>query len=69
MRQPPLSPEQFRLHGELNGGHRPSEVLAWQAQWTAYGDEVGELRALPANVVSVPVDAGPVAWLRRVLGR
>ena len=69
MRQPPPSAEQWRIDGEMRGGHRPSEVLAWQAAWTAYEDEVVELRALPAGVISVPVDAGPVAWLRRVLGR
>jgi len=62
----PLSPEQWRIDGEMRGGHRPSEVLAWQAQWAAYEDEVGELRALPGDVILVEPAGG---WLRRLFGR
>jgi hypothetical protein len=70
MRQPPLSPEAWRIDGEMRGGHKPSEVLAWQAAWTEYEDEVVELRALPAGVITVgAVEPRPLAWLRRVLGR
>ena len=66
----PLSPEQWRIDGEMRGGHLPSETLAWQAQWAAYEEEVGEVRALPAGVITVgAVEPRPVAWLRRVLGR
>ena len=69
MRQPPPSAEAWRADAELRGGHRPSETLAWAAAWAAYEDELDEVRALPAGVISVPVEPRPVAWLRRVLGR
>jgi hypothetical protein len=65
----PPTPAEWRIDGELRGGHKPSETIAWASAWADYEDEHAARRALPAEVVSVSYERRWVSTLRRWFGR
>jgi hypothetical protein len=60
----------WRIHGELAGGHRPSETIAFVSELQDIADERSPgQRTLPAGVVSPDIERQWLSRARRWFGR
>ena len=60
--------DSWRVDGELRGGHRPSETIAFVSELQEIADEQQRQRALPAGVILGGGACEPW-WLTRLRAR